>query len=180
MQSMKPDGMKKVEGIIKKNLSRIIKIHYKVNTEDYTSPGYIIPCSVNHPKRKLVNSDNSYIKICNTLDSKRIPPELSNKGMPPKRVPISKIHIKDIYWIEVLDHPVFYESKSLSLSNIVEVCLKNNFNKPDITGLFTFDDKENIEKSLEKIKKITKSKYPSFKFDYTNNLVVLGNIGKNN
>jgi len=161
---MKLEEIAKIEEIVKRTTSRIIKVHYKVNTKDYTSPGYIIPCSVNHPKRKLVNSDNSYIKICSILDSKR---------MPPKRVPISKIHIKDIYRIEALDHPVFYKHNGFPPSDIVEVCLENKLNKPGITGLFTLDDKENIEKSLKKIKKITKSKYPSFNFGCPNDLVVL-------
>ena len=169
MQPMKLEEMEKIEEIVKINFSRIIKIHYKANIKDYTSPGYIIPCSESQLKEASSRSNFQYIKICNTLDNKRKP-----------AYRITKINIKDIYWIEVLDHPVFHEGNDLPLSDIVEVYLKNKFNKPGITGLFTLDNKENIEKSLEKIKKITNSKYPSFEFDYKNDLVVLDSIGEIN
>jgi len=164
---MNSEKIKELEKIIKISSSRIINIHYKANIKDYTSPKYIIPCPESQLKEESSRSNFQYIKICSTLDSNRKPA----CGITP-----SKINIKDIYWIEVLDYPVFHEDSPLS--NIVEVCLKNKWNKPDITGLFTLDDKENTEKSLKKIEKITKSKYPSFKFDYTNDLVVLASVGK--
>ncbi|OIO63978.1 hypothetical protein COY26_01415 [Candidatus Woesearchaeota archaeon CG_4_10_14_0_2_um_filter_33_10] len=160
---MKPDGIKKVEEIVKENFSRIIKIHYKVNTKYYTSPGYIIPCPVNQSK-KMVSPDKCYIKICNMLNNKRN----LIKGTVP-----SKINIKNIYWVEVLDYFAFHEYDDLPLSDIVEICLEHTLNEPDITGLFTLDDKENTEKSLKKIEKMTNSKYPSFEFAYKNDLIVL-------
>ena len=181
MQSMNLEMMKDVEEIIKENFARIIKISYAIGIKNYTSPGYVILYPVNQPEKnpvnylekKLVSPKSPYIKICSILDSKRIPPKLNSNGMPPKRVPISKINIKDIYWIEVLDYLNFPKNEHFPLSDIVEVCLKHDFNEPDITWLFTLDDKENTEKSLRKIKKITKSKYPSFTFHDKNYLVVL-------
>ncbi|MBU4284092.1 MAG: hypothetical protein KKA61_01545 [Nanoarchaeota archaeon] len=168
---MNREMMKNVEEIIGKNLSRIIKIHYKVNIKGYTSPGYIIPCSESQLKEESSRSNFQYIKICSALNSKREPAY----GVIP-----SKINIKDIYWIEVLDYPVFHEGNDIPLSDIIEVCLKNKWNKPGITRLFTLDNKENIEKSLGRIKKITNSKYPSLNFEYANQLVVLDSIGEIN
>jgi hypothetical protein len=189
MQSMNLEMMGGVEKIIKESFTRIIKISYAIGTKHYTSPGYVIlyrvnkseknsvdqseENPVNYLEKKLVTPKSPYIKICSMLDSERIPPKLSSNGMPPKRVPTSKINIKDIYWIEVLDYLNFPKNEHFPLSNIVEVCLKHDFNEPDITGLFTLDDKKNTEKSLRKIKKITDSKYPSFTFHDKNDLVVL-------
>lgn len=162
MQPMDQKNIGKVEEIIRGNLSRIIKISYAIGIKNYTSPGYVILYHVNQPEKKLVSPNGHYIKICSMLDSERIPIG---------GIALSKINIKDIDWIEVLDYSVFH--KDSPLSDIVEVCLENKWNKSDITGLFTLDDKENTEKSLRKIKKMTKSKYPSFKFYCPNDLVVL-------
>ena len=162
MQSMDPERIEDVEEIIRKNLSRIIEISYNARTKNYTLPGYLISYRIPNPERKLVSSNNSYIKICSMLNSKRKP-----------LIALSKINIKDIYWIKVLDYLDFHEHDGFPSSDIVEVCLKSKWNESDITGLFTLDDKENTEKSLKKIKKMTDSKYTSFKFGYESNLIVL-------
>jgi len=165
---MKPEMMKNVEEIIGKNLSRIIKISYATDIRDYTSPGYLIPCPVNQPERKLFSSDGLYIKICSMLDSERKP----IKGIAP-----SNINIKDIYCLEVLDYLTFYKRKrkhpAFALSDIVEVCFEEKETGSEFTSLFTLDNKKNIKNIKESLEKISKREYGDSDFKYSRLLVVL-------
>lgn len=171
MQSMDSEKIKKLEEIIKINSSRIINIHYKKNNVDYTSPRYyIIPCT-NSQLKKLPPSNPKHIQTCSYLNR-------NNKPIYGKYFPIN---IKDIYWIEVLDYPLFHKDEGLPLSDIVEVYFKHTLNKHKITMLFkleNIENEKNIEKSLKKIEKMTNSRYPSLEFKYKLNLVVFDNIGK--
>jgi len=143
MQSMNPEMMGDVEEIIRKNISRIIKISYATDIGDNTRPGYLILYPVNQPEKKLVSPNGPYIKICSMLDSERNPIE----GIAP-----SEINIEDISRLEVLDYLTFPKNKHFPLSDIVEVCFEEKRTGSKFTSLFTLDDKKNTKGSLEEIK----------------------------